>query len=236
MDNKKKNSFQRFREKLAPMDWPQRLEYIWNYHKETIIISATMLVIVIYMLSALIANQKPMLMGGLLANVRLSEEGKAYLSQGYMEYREGNQKKETVDLFTVELGDLRDQATMEQTYYGLTKTIAMLTDSEVDYLLMDKTALELYMAQGVFLDLREVLPEELLHSMEDKLISLKPVDENGKPVGEAYPVGVDISHLPFIKTCTQGQSPVYLGVAANSPNLEEIALFWDYINAWEESP
>ncbi len=236
MENKKKNSFQRFREKLAPMDWPQRLDYLWSYHKETIVISATMLVIVIYLLASLIANQKQMLMGGLLANVRLSEEGKAYLSQDYLEHLGGNPARERVNLSAVELGDLRNEATMDQTYYGLTKTLAMLTEAEIDYLVMDKTALELYMAQGVFLDLREALPAELVESMSDRLIRLKPVDENGKPMGEEYPVAVDISGLPFIKNCTDGQSPVYFGVAANSPNLESVQAFWDYLSAWEERP
>ncbi len=236
MENTKKSPFRAFKAKLAPMSWRQRLDYLWSYHKETIVIGTVMLVIVIYLISSLLANQKQMRMGGILANVDLSEPGKAYLSQGYLEHLEANPSRETVKLFAVELGDLQNEATMDQTYYGLTKTLAMLTDREIDYLLMDKDALELYMAQNVFLDLRKALPSDLLASWEDKLIKLKPVDENGDPLGEEYPVAVDISDLPFIKNCTDGQSPVYFGVASNSPNLESLKQFWDYLSAWEDTP
>ncbi len=234
MDCKKTNSLQRVIEKLTPMSWPQRLEYIWSYHKETIVISAAMLVIAIYLLTSLIANQKQLMMGGLIANVHLSEAGKAYLSQEYLAHIQGNAESQKVELTTVELGDMKNAADLEYTYYSLTKSLSLITDRKIDYLLMDKTALEQYMAQGVFLDLREVLSAELVESMNDRLIKLKPVDENGKPAGGEYPVAIDISELPFIRSCTDGQTPVYFGVAANSPNLQTVKGFWDYLNAWEE--
>ncbi len=234
-ENKLSQSFQKLKNDLAPMSWAGRIEHIFTYYKETLVIAAVMLIIVIYLASRIIGGRTEILMGGLLANVELSEEGEAYISSQYFEKLEGNDRNQEVNLAKVRLDDLKNEATMEMTYYTLTQTIGMLTAQEIDYLMMDKTAMELYIAQETFLDLRKILPAEVLEAYEGKIIHLKTVDEEGKPVDAEYPIALDISELPFVQDCVKSKGPVYLGVAANAPNLDSFLDFWQYLNSWKDA-
>ncbi len=224
--------FRELKEKLSPMNWGERIEYLWTNHKDTILIFAAMLAIVIYLASGMVNNRKNIWMGAILANVNLSEEGTAYISSQYYEKYAGQSGEQEVKLTNVRLDSLKNEDTMEMTYYTLTQTLSLLGEAEVDYLLTDKTALELYLSQNIYLDLRKIFSAELLSDLNDKLIKLKTVDDEGNVVAE-YPVAIDISYLPFIQSCSDATGPVYFGVAANGPNQDKILDFWNHLNNWK---
>ncbi len=233
-DTKIYKSIMRLKKDLAPMTWKQRFAHIWSNYKETILIVIVVSITLGSLAANMLKSRQKLLLGGLTANVYLSDAGLQYVESGYFEKLGGDKALEKVVLASTFFTPLTDEDNFEANYHALTRTIAMLTDSEIDYLLMDKVALEVYLSQGVFLDLREFFSEEELEGMGDKLIKLMTVNEEGSEVvDEAYPVAVDISDMPFIRDCVDTDKPVYFGVAANAPNLETLRDFWTYLDGWE---
>lgn len=233
-DTKIYKAIMRLKKDLAPMTWRQRIDHIWSNYKETILIVIVVAITLGLIISNMLKDRHEMLLGGLTANVTLSDAGMEYVESAYFEKLGGNKATERVVLASTSFTSFTDELNFEANYYALTRTIAMLSDSEIDYLLMDKVALEAYLSQGVFLDLREFFSEDELEQMDEKLIKLMTVqDESSEVVEEAYPVAVNISDMPFIRDCVGTGKTVYFGIAANAPNLDTLRDFWTYLNDWE---
>ncbi len=232
MKDAKAKGFAKLKETLAPMSWPDRIQYIWSYYKETILIVAALLVVVGYLFAGMISNRKEIVIGGIAANVEMTEEGMSYLTTDYFQKVGGQDRSQQIKLHPMSLYSLQNAEYMEMTYYNMTKAISMMTDREIDYLLLDKVALELFMSQDSFLDLRKVFSEDELAAFGDRLLKIKKVDDTGNVVSEEYPVAIDISSLPFVQECTTAKESVYFGIASNSANLEQVKDFWSYLTNW----
>ncbi len=222
----------KLKETLAPMSWPDRLQHIWSYYKETILIVVALMIVVGYLLAGMISNRKDIVIGGIVANVEMTDEGTLYLTTDYFREIDGKDRYQQVTLHPMSLYSLQNAEYMEMTYYNITKALAMMTDRQVDYLLVDKVALELFMSQEAFLDLREIFSENELAAFDNKLIKIKKIDDAENVIAEDYPVAINISSLPFVQNCTTSTGDVYFGVVSNSTNMEQVKQFWTYINNW----
>lgn len=233
-DTKLYRSIMRLKEDLAAMTWGQRIGHLWRNYKQTILIMIVVCITLFSLAANMLANRQKLLLGGLAANVRLSEDGTAYIETGYFEKLDGDEALEKIEIINASFGPIADQGNFEANYYALTQTIAMLTESEIDFLLMDKISLEAYLPHGILLDIRKVFSEEELAQMGDKVIRLTTVDdESGAIMDEAYPVAIGISDMPFIQDCVGTDTAVYFGIAANAPNLDTVRDFWDYLISWQ---
>ncbi len=228
----KPKGFVKLKETLAPMSWSDRIQHIWSYYKETILIVVALMIVVGYLLAGMISNRKDIVIGGIVANVEMSDEGTLYLTTDYLREIDGKDRSQQVTLHPMRLYSLQNAEYMEMTYYNITKALAMMTDRQVDYLLVDKVALELFMSQEAFLDLREIFSEDELAAFNDKLIKIKKIDDAGNVIAEDYPVAINISSLPFVQNCTTSTGDVFFGIISNSANMEQVKQFWTYINNW----
>ncbi len=232
MKDTKPKGFAKLKDTLAPMSWPDRIQYIWSYYKETILIVAALLIVAGYLLAGMISNRKEIVIGGVVANVEMTEEGTAYITTDYFQKVGGKDRTQQIKLHPMSLYSLQNAEYMEMTYYNMTKALSMMTDREIDYLLVDKVALELFMSQEAFLDLREIFSEEELAAFGDRLIKIKKVDEAGNVVAEDYPIAINIGNLPFAQECSTVTGDVFFGIASNSANREQVKDFWFYLTAW----
>ena len=218
---------------LRPMSWRDRIDHIWTYYKEIILIGA----VVIILLASILGNAlKPRLevrMSGYLANITLSEDGSAYLKEDYLSYLGGSADSQTVILNSTVFGGEGYLTNMEANYNAALAPVLQVTAQEVDYMLLDEVALEFYMNQAFFMDLRQLLNEEELKQLE--LTYYQPVDIDEKPVGESYPVAVDIPGTAFAQGCAKDAKKVYFVAVANGPNKDDIRNFWEYLNSWKEA-
>lgn len=218
---------------LAPMPWGQRVRHIWTNYKATVIVA---LVVVLLLGTLLVSSllRRDALINGVHANVSFSADGQSYLSSHFFDKCEGDPDAEKISVLSVTLTEIADDAYFEMNYYYLKSVLARYEDREIDYILSDKVALEIFLSQNMLLDLRELFTTEELVQMEDCLIYFLPVDENGDPtVEEQYPVAVDVSQLPFFKECSSNSDePLYFSVASNTLNLEMVRRFWDHLCEW----
>ena len=218
---------------LRPMSWRDRIDHIWTYYKEIILIGA----VVIILLASIVGNAlKPRLevrMSGYLANITLSEDGSAYLKEDYLSHLGGSADSQTVILNSTVFGGEGYLTNMEANYNAALAPVLQVTAQEVDYMLLDEVALEFYLNKAFFMDLRQLLNEEELKQLE--LTYYQPVDIDEKPVGESYPVAVDITGTAFAQGCAKDAKKVYFVVVANGPNKDDIRNFWEYLNSWKEA-
>lgn len=218
---------------LRPMSWRDRIDHIWTYYKEIILIGA----VVIILLASILGNAlKPRLevrMSGYLANITLSEDGSAYLKEDYLSHLGGSADSQTVILNSTVFGGEGYLTNMEANYNAALAPVLQVTAQEVDYMLLDEVALEFYMNKAFFMDLRQLLNEEELQQLE--LTYYQPVDIDEKPVGESYPVAVDITGTAFAQGCAKDAKKVYFVAVANGPNKDDIRNFWEYLNSWKEA-
>lgn len=218
---------------LRPMSWRDRIDHIWTYYKEIILIGA----VVIILLASILGNAlKPRLevrMSGYLANITLSEDGSAYLKEDYLSHLGGSADSQTVILNSTVFGGEGYLTSMEANYNAALAPVLQVTAQEVDYMLLDEVALEFYLNKAFFMDLRQLLNEEELKQLE--LTYYQPVDIDEKPVGESYPVAVDITGTAFAQGCAKDAKKVYFVAVANGPNKDDIRNFWEYLNSWKEA-
>ena len=218
---------------LRPMSWRDRIDHIWTYYKEIILIGA----VVIILLASILGNAlKPRLevrMSGYLANITLSEDGSAYLKEDYLSHLGGSADSQTVILNSTVFGGEGYLTSMEANYNAALAPVLQVTAQEVDYMLLDEVALEFYLNKAFFMDLRQLLNMEELKQLE--LTYYQPVDIDEKPVGGSYPVAVDITGTAFAQGCAKDAKKVYFVAVANGPNKDDIRNFWEYLNSWKEA-
>ena len=112
-DTKIYQSIMRLKKDLAPMTWGQRIEHIWSNYKEIILIVIVVSFTLVSLAANMLANRQKLLLGGLAANVQLSEEGTAYIKTGYFEKLGGDERLEKVEIVNTSFGPITQQENFE---------------------------------------------------------------------------------------------------------------------------
>ena len=220
------------KDKLTSMTWGQRVEYIWTYHKTTIVLSLIFLYLLNYLLIGKITS-KDILIGAIHANVELSENGRSFITSDFFEMQQGDPQKEDISILDVALTKIADDEYFEMNYYYLQVVLTQVGAQQVDYILADKIAMEIFMTQDIYMNLRDIFSADELANLEDRLIYLLPVDENGEStVDEKFPVAIDVSGMPFFAAHANSKEPIYFSVASNAPNTEAVIALWTYLTTW----
>ena len=215
---------------LKPMSFREKVDHIWTYFKEVILVTVISLVVIIGLGFNILKPEKELLMGGMCACTYLTEEGEAYLSETYFQQLQGNPKKQEVQLYFRSFGDF---TTSTQDYEAFQAIMSMMNAQMVDYLLIDDDRLEPFIGYESLMDLSKVFTAEELEHFGNKIRYAQHADEDGNPTGEMIPVAVDITDLPFMQNCRMYEQYVFLAFAVNAPNEDSLRDFWQYLLAWE---
>lgn len=228
---KLKNSYliaglKKLKKDLAPMTFSEKLDHIWSYYKEYMFVAAMVLMLVIAFCASCVNANRETLLSGLMANISMSQEGFDYLSTGYEEKLEANRNQQ-VELAYVYFQDLATATEVETSYNAAIKAVAMTSAGTLDYMLIDETALEFYINQELFMDLRLFFTPEELEQWKSMVIYAQP---EGAP--EMYPVAINISELDFKKD-NMGNETAYLAFTAPDEEVAVCRAFWEYLLAWK---
>ncbi len=222
-----KRFFKTQRELLKPMTPGERFDHIWTYFKFHILVIVFAVAIAVTWIVSVVTPDPEVLLAGVMANVDVTLEGQAYMTDAYYE-RIGGGKNQKVMLNGIYFGDVYGSFNQYDYNYNTATTIlSSIAIQELDYLLMNDDALRFYMSQEILLDLRECFTEEELESLKDKLVYLEMND------GTRVPMAIHIEDIPFAKMCLGGQETIFFSLIVNTPRLDTCRDFWDYLNAWE---
>lgn len=226
-----KNNFlkglRKLREDLRPMTFAQKVDHIWTYYKEIMLIALVVILLLIGTVSSILNLGRVTYLSGVLCNVGISQEGHNYLVE-----RIAEEYQVTDDIF---LSNIQYEVPVvvgqvDHSYEVAMGMVAQVESKTLDYVILDQVGLDFFAGQEMFLDLREFFTEEELAQWEKKLIYVEFEDHPG--IRE--PLALDITDLPFVKDCIRCEGKVYLALAGNLPRPEATRQFWDDLLAWEK--
>lgn len=216
---------------MKGMSFSQKVDHIWTYFKEYILVGILLAVMVFGMVSSLLSTRREAVITGVMANLSMSQKGYSYLSTDY-EKLVATGKNQYVSFQYVNFESLENSAQVEASYAAAMKPVAMAVNRELDYILMNETALKFYMAYDFFLDLREFFTPEEMEQWESRVIYYSVVDSLTGEETDAIPVAINLEGLAF-KTDTIGEGEAYLSFLNEPDRMERYRQFWEYLNAWE---
>ena len=99
-------------------------------------------------------------------------------------------------------------------------------------MILDKFALEYYIAHEVYMDLRDVFSEEELAALaaEDRVIYAQQAGQE-----ERWPIAIKITEIDFVKDNVNSGGDIYFALSGSSPRLDMCYHAWQYLNAWQSA-
>lgn len=219
--------FKSLKKNMEGMTFKEKADHIWTYYKEVFLVLLLVGVILYAAIWTLIAPKKEPVFHGILCNVSMKQQCYVYITEDFCEsvgFEDlddlgMNSLAFTRPLLVSDVGDSYEQSMA---------LISMVNAHTVDYMLLDKYAMEFYISHEIYMDLRDFFSEEELEIWKDQLIYAMPEDGSQ----EAYPIAINVTELPFIKEAAGTEA--YLAFAANTGRKEYCRSLWEFILAWDQ--
>lgn len=229
---------------LKPMTFGQKLDHLWSYYKEYLLIIFLVGVAISIAVSSYTNAHKQYLFKGIMANISMTQEGYRYVTDDLLVRLGDGSKNQTVLFDYTNFTSLADPTSGEDNYAATMVLISRVSAAQMDCALLDQLALEFYMTQGLFSDLHVFFTQEQLDALGENVIYVIEKEdildeETGEviedPNPKRWPVALKVSDMPFFREHAPDNESVYMVISANQPNLDAVKGFWEHINAWEKS-
>ena len=214
---------------MENMTYAEKLSHIWTYYKWVLVVVLILIMATSILLASLENKRSIMLLGGVTVNVQLSDEGKAYLSDDYLQIVGTGNAREKVVLSHTNIDDVQNTMVYEDNYYAVMSLVALCTNQEVDYLLLDQTGFEAMLIQKAYLGLDEVYTPQELEEMGDKVVFAQNAEEEAPKA-----IAIDITDTAFVQENVNVKEKVYFVYVISTPRLEECRAFYEYLLAYEK--
>lgn len=214
--------WQQLKQDLAGMSFGQKLQHLATYYWYVPVVAAVVVFAIWFAGNAATYSAPTSLIYGISLNVQVCEPGSAYLTEEFQAFC-GSEASASLDTLL-----LADADSITYGYLDESTATLLMTRSyaqELDYLLLDKTMFST-MGTGYFIDLRELFTEE-------ELSGWTLVYKTDGETGESYPVGFDITPLPFAHDCIQSGDGVYLTATSGTVRVEAFKNLLTALKQWQ---
>lgn len=215
---------------MKPMTFKQKVEHIWMYYKEYMLVAFVVLMLIVAVITSAITASKDVIASGIMVNIYIDQEGYNYLSTDYFERLGGDEKDEKVSLEYIYFGDLDDPLNTTDNIGQVEAVVARVEGKMLDYMILDQYAMETYILYEIYMDLGDFFTEEELAELAeaDMLIYAQ---QDGQE--EKWPVAVDISSLPFVQDNVNSEGKTYFALAGSTQRMDICRDMWEYLHQWE---
>ena len=232
------NPFKGDKEKLAKMNFRQKVDYIWTYYKFGFFIFVLAAVIIGSFIHAQIIYNPDAIT--LLLCDTYSEDSQAsydYLNQAFKNHlglAEDDKDPLSVD-DTISLkasGDSQNTAVMIQ------KLVAVIASGGADLMVLPEDGVAYYADQGYYADLQTVLPSGFFNYLkENDLIfevteTVSTDEETGEKTQHTYYGGIRLEDNAYIKNAGIIQEKMSAGIVVSSKHMEQtldfLFMIFDY--------
>ena len=215
---------------LAPMTFGKKVEHIWMYYKEYMFVGFLVLMLLVAVVTSTVKANQKVLASGIMTNIYIDQAGFDYLSVDYFDHLGGKKGAERVVLDYISFGDLEDAEQGSDNISKIEALVARVSGKLLDYMILDKYAMETYIIYEVYMDLREFFTEEELAALaaENRLIYAQQ-----EGMEDRWPVAVDITDLPFVQDNVNSEGEVYFALSGSTPRPEICRDMWEYLHQWE---
>lgn len=211
------DEFKEERDKVKAQPLKKRLEYFWDYYKWYVIGGILAVVLLCNFIHSIVSKKDYALFGIVVDGSVIGDE--EALLEDFYEYA-----KIDTDKYEVLMNS--DLSTSQSNNQGLETSqfiLTHLTGRDLDFALMESESYQQYSGQGLFLDLRLVLDEELFAALEAEG-RIFYADGNPIPVG-IYVRG--IKRLEDVYYFASGNACI--GIISNSKKSETAAEFIEFL-------
>lgn len=223
-----KGHFNKLKADLAPMTFKEKVDHIWTYYKEYMLVAFCVLLLVGGTLTAVLTAKPTILLAGAQCNMKLTTEGYDYLTKDYradvLDGAEGSMFLHSFQFYgegTVEAVEHTSQA-----YYSVT---AYVETGELDYMLLDLYSFRYFGSDRIYMDLRELLSAEELADLDARgLVLYEEAEDND----ETVPRAINITDTAFCQDHLNTEE-CYLVFIRNTPRSENCKKLWEHIKNYE---
>ena len=174
-----REEFRQEKEKMKKMSGKDRVWYLWNYYRVPILIGLVVLFLLCEAAGAFWrSRQDCMLYCVFLDQTLTQEEAASRLKEDFYTHEDFSGRQILTFDFSIHMTE--DQA------YGDASVIvfqSLLATQTVDIVILRQDTLEQFRDQNIFLDLEEVLPEELLNRLGGSICYAANSSGNSVPMG-----------------------------------------------------
>lgn len=240
----KRKGFAKLKHDLKGMTFKEKAEHLWTYYRWVIIVAFMSLLLISLLVSTYVNAHTNLLVGGIGLNLGVDDTAKQALTEGFQK-QHGNaalrwEDAEFVDV-SLRSGPNTDVNDAEQRQYNMVNIHAMYAGQDLDYIISDEEGIYALWPDKEenrpYMDLRKFFTEEQIAAFgkEGRLLIYGNGEsaKDGALREEDQVIGVDISGLPLVKEHFSTKEKVYFCVVKNSPRMDALHTFWEYINAWK---
>ena len=216
--------------KLKPMTWRQRLDFFWSYYRDIVSILLVLSIIPVSLIYTTV-TKKDVLIAGYFVNLDLRKAGLEYITDELMVELEGDPKTQKVEVSSITFAENSPQPEYN---YNMAMSVFGAIDADVcDYLLLNTYALEFYMGDLIYMDLRLIFTEDELAEMGENVIYL--LDDETL---ERTPVALNVSEMGFVKDCVAipEKDAAYLTFVGPFEEADQYRDLWEYLMDWQGMP
>ena len=223
-------SFSKMLEIMKPMTFKQKLEHLWIYYKEWLIVIFFGILFISLVSTVLTEQKKEVLVGGMMVNISIEQSAMNYMTTEYAIDLGAKNEHQVADVDYTSFGDPLDPENGENSYYASMILPSRVSGGMLDYMILDKYAMEYYITYEVYMDLRAFFTEAEIEELnkEGRIIYARQEDEE-----EAWAVAVDISDLPFVTENIKAEGGVYFALSGSSKRIDMCRNAWDRIHNWQ---
>lgn len=226
-----KEHLKQLKQTLKPMTTAEKLDHLWTYYKFVLVILVVVVMLISIVVTGITNANREYLISGAVLNVTMDQKGRDYINQDCLEALQGEAGHKELVITDFRFEDPSAAVNFEMTSNAIYRLIAMVEGKMLDYAITDMIGLNVSLGHQLFMDLREFMTEEELAQWEGKLIMMKYGDD-----GEEFPVAINISDTAYAKNHVRTSDSCYFAVIGNTPRLEAVRAFWDYLMDYEAKP
>lgn len=214
---------------MKPMTFKEKCGHLWEYYKEWLLVVFIVIMGLGLVVSMIKESQKEVLVAGMMVNISMEQRGMNYLTTEYAAHLGATSENQVADVDYAYFGDPMDAETGSDSYYASQILPSRVAGAMLDYMILDKFAMEFYIPQEVYADLSNFFTEEELAQLEAEKRVIYAMQEGDT---ERWPIAIDISDIPFIKD-TVGSENIYFALSGSTPRPEMCRNVWEYLHQWQ---
>ncbi len=201
---------------LAGMTWKERFSHYFYYYGVTTFVVLLVLAMVGSALYDALREKPETLFNGMTVNIDLSEKAEEALSDGVFELLGGEDpEKQMVTLDSAWLTDFDKNI--------ITSLTARVAAGQVDYILVEQTALDYLAPWDIFTDMTLFMSEEDLETLKPRFAYGQRQD------GSRFPLAINLAGTAFAKQVKFEGENLYIAFPGNTDRVDDLPLFLDYL-------
>ncbi|MBE6917254.1 MAG: hypothetical protein E7470_05065 [Ruminococcaceae bacterium] len=205
MDNKHADQgYRKLWKTLKDMTWKQRWEHLIYYYGVFALVAIAVIIMGVSLIVDMTSEKPEYLFEGMLVNVGWTDEV---------------EERMTTDLFDLLGGTDPEKQYVLVNHFALKEYSASIIENmytrvavgEIDYILVDKFAMDAMAPWGFFTNLNLILSPETMKQWEAYFVYA-----HDEMTEEIYPIAIDLSKTEFAKQCRYTGDHLYIGFAGNT--------------------